>query len=119
MTSDHDELAANAGQDFLKQLTDTGFFDQISNLETSLKSIVVEIDSFSATNNQRQEESENIAAHILAIESVLTTLMKKYPLEETDLVEEVRRQADPLSAGSAPNPTVEAIAVDLLRKSQN
>jgi len=118
MASESDNIPANSNQAFINHLEDTGFFRQISNLETALKSIVDELQVFSVTSNKRQQESENIAAHILAMESILTAIMKKHPIEETDLAQEINRQAATLAGDKKPNPTVEAIAMDLLRKSK-
>lgn len=118
MASDNDNSATPANQAFIQHLESTGFFQQIGSLEGSLKSIVSEIEAFNSVSNKRQEESENIAAHILAMESILTALLKKYPIEEQNLKDEVDRQAAALTGDSKPNPTVEAIAMDLLRKSQ-
>lgn len=117
--ADNSNSVTSEHQAFIEHLESTGFFQQIGNLESSLKSIVGEIEAFSLTSNKRQEESENIAAHILAMEAILTGILKKYPLEEQNLADEIDRQAAALTGDGKPNPTVEAIAMDLLRKSQS
>ncbi len=118
MSSDDAHIAQTANQAFIKHLEETGFFNQFANLEGSLKQIVNEIEAFSLVSNKRQTESENIAAHILAMESILSTLLKKHPITEQELMQEVNAQAAALSENGTPNPTVEAIALDLLKKSQ-
>lgn len=118
MISDNDNSAGDPTKLFLQHLENTGFFKQVTHLEASLKSIVDEIESFSAVTEQRQEESENVAAHILAIEAVLTTVMKKYPITEPELLSEIHGQAMALTGKTESNPTVEAVAIDLLRKSR-
>lgn len=118
MSSDEDRQAETANQAFIQHLEETGFFKQITNLEGSLRQIVSEIEAFSEASNKRQTESENIAAHILAMESILSALLKKHPIAEQDLMNELHAQATALSETGSPNPTVEAIALDLLKKSQ-
>ena len=113
-----DNNADNPTQDFIQHLEGTGFFDQISNLEGSLKSIVGEIESFNETSNQRQEETENLAAHVLAIESLLGVILKKIDVTEEEVIAESKSQATALAGKEAQNPTVEAIASDLLRKAK-
>ena len=111
MTSDIDDQASIATQAFFQQLEKSGFFDQISTLETALTSIVKDIQSFSEDANKRQQESENMAAHILATEAIISALLKKIPVEDQDLITEIERQAI--------NPTVETIARNLIQKSRD
>ena len=118
MSKDTDDLPEAASQAFLKHLEGTGFFNQITDLEKSLKSIVNEIQTFNETSNQRQQESENLAAHILAVESLLSVVLQKVDVKEQELVEEIHRQSKALTGEPATNPTVEAIALDLLRKAR-
>ncbi len=119
MPTDDNNTPENPTQAFIQHLEGTGFFEQISNLETSLKSIVGEIEGFNVTSNQRQEESENIAAHILAMEAVLAAVLKKLPIEEDDVILEAQRQATALTGKPATNPTVEAIARNLVQKANS
>lgn len=118
MSSENNNEVRDPTAAFIEHLERTGFFEQITHLETSLKSIVGEMEAFGESTNQRQGESENIAAHILAMEAVITTVMKKYPIEESDLLTEIQRQAAALTADAVANPTVEAIAINMLRKSR-
>ncbi len=118
MDPNNDNIQPDPTQIFLKHLETTGFVEQIKNLETSLKSIGGEIAQFNAATNQRQESAENIAAHILAMESLLTAILKKYPVKESELIGEIKHQATVLTGRNIANPAVEAVAVELLRRSQ-
>lgn len=119
MPTDSNNDNLNPTEAFIQHLEKTGFFEQISNLETSLKSIVGEIEGFNVTNNQQQNESENIAAHILAMEAVLAAILRKHPVDEEDVVLEAQRQATALTGKPATNPTVEAIARNLVQKAKS
>ena len=57
---------ANAHQVFLDLLEESGFFQQINNLEESLKAIAGELQSFGENAKERLEETENLSAHVLA-----------------------------------------------------
>ena len=57
---------AKAHQVFLDLLEESGFFQQINNLEESLKAITAELQSFGENAKERMEEIENLSAHVLA-----------------------------------------------------
>jgi ABC-type transporter Mla subunit MlaD len=97
---------ADAHQVFLGLLEESGFFKQINNLEESLKAIAGELQSFGENANERMGETENLAAHVLAMESILAVMLKKYPIDADDLKAEIKDAS----------PTVQALAVDLVEK---
>ncbi len=105
---------ALAGQSFLKQLEDTGFFEQVAQLEDSLKRISDDIARLGAGANQRLEETENLAAHVLALESVLKVMLEQYPVD----ADKVRAAVIQATGDPETNPegslTVRAIAESLL-----
>jgi len=108
--------AAAAHRQFLELLEQTGFFQQIHSLEANLKSVAGELQSFGGNVAQRLEETENLAAHVLAIESILAVMLKAYPILADDLMAEVKDRTAALSGNADGSPTVRALAADILAK---
>ncbi len=107
---------ANAHQVFLDLLEESGFFQQINNLEESLKAIAGELQSFGENAKERIEETENLSAHVLACESILAVMLKKYPIDAGDLKAEIKDRTTVLSGNEGGSPTVQALALDLVEK---
>ncbi len=107
---------ANAHQVFLDLLEESGFFQQINNLEESLKAIAAELQSFGENAKERIEETENLSAHVLACESILAVMLKKYPIDAEDLKVEIKDRTAALSGNEDGSPTVQALALDLVEK---
>ena len=109
---------AKAHQVFLDLLEESGFFQQINNLEESLKAITAELQSFGENAKERMEETENLSAHVLACESILTVMLRKYPIDAEDLKTEIKDRTAVLSGNEDGSPTLQALALDLLEKAK-
>lgn len=115
--SDQDATdAADAHKQFLELLEQTGFFQQIKSLEDNLKTVAGELQSYGGNVSQRMEETENLAAHVLAIESILAVMLKAYPILADDLKAEVKERTAALAGNADGSPTVQALAADILAK---
>jgi len=62
------------------------------------------------------EETENLAAHVLALETILAVMLKKYPIDAGDLKAEIKDRATAPSGNEGGSPTVPALALDLVEK---
>ncbi len=117
--SDQEKPAASdTHQVFLDMLENSGFFQQINALEESLKIIAGELKSFGENVNERAAESENLAAHVLACESILAVMLKSHPIDEEDLEAEIKDRTTALTGNDDGSPTVHALALEMLGKSQ-
>jgi len=115
--SDRDQTDdAGAHQQFLRMLEQSGFFQQFQGLESSLEAVAGELKTFGAHVAQRMEETENLAAHILAIESILAVMLKSYPILRDDLDAEVKDRTAAIAGNPEGSPTVKALAQDILEK---
>lgn len=103
---------------FLQHLENTGFFQQIRDLEGSLTTIAGELQKFGQSAAQRMEETENLAAHVLAIESILSVMIRKAGLDEAEVLEEVKHRTAALSSNPEGSPAVIQIATDMLKGSE-
>ncbi len=85
---------------FIQTLEQSGFFDQIRNLENNLQNIAGDLGSIGEAATQRIEETESLAAHIIAIEAVLKVMLRTHEVD----VEKVHEEVTKMTAGSSGNP---------------
>ena len=118
--SENDQKPAEEGSEghqvFLDLLEDAGFFKQINELEDSLKTIAGELQTFGENAAQRVNEVENLAAHVLAVEAVLATMLKTYPVEKDALLGEIKDRTAAMTGHENGSPTVQALALDFIEK---
>ena len=118
-TDEKPEAEAERGQQaFLDLLEDSGFFQQINSLEENLKVIGDEMKAFGDKTAIRMEETENMAADVLAIESILAVMLKAYPISADELDGEIKDRTAAFSGKPDGSPTVRALAQDILKKSK-
>ena len=116
MSDQEDKESTEQTQEFLRNLEQSGFFQQISNLEESLKTISGDIKNLGETATRRLEETESLAAHIIAIEAILTALMKNSHVDIEDVRALIRDKTSALGEGGEGNQAVQNIAGDLIQK---
>ncbi|MFQ5764264.1 MAG: hypothetical protein ACE5GT_04995 [Rhodospirillales bacterium] len=109
---------ADPHQVFLDLLEESGFFQQIHNLEENLKTIADELKSFGEAAGRRLDETDNLAAHVLAMESILAVMLRTYPIEAGDLEVEIKDRTAALAGNADGSPTVHALATDILKKAK-
>ena len=114
--SERENDAAADRQQFLELLEQSGFFRQIGVLEESLKSVAGELKTFGEHAAKRMDETENLAAHVLAIESILAVMLKSYPILNDDLDAEVRDRTAAIAGNPEGSRTVRALAQDIAAK---
>ncbi|MCK5166802.1 MAG: hypothetical protein KAQ66_05765, partial [Rhodospirillaceae bacterium] len=114
------ESGANSGSEnaiadnFIKTLEQSDFFNQMSNLKESLAGFAGELSTVGTSVNQRAEEAETIAAHVMAIEAVLAVMLKNIPLDPEAVKAEVISRSQALSGNPEGSPTVQAVARDII-----
>ncbi|MEK9673382.1 MAG: hypothetical protein VW268_12925 [Rhodospirillaceae bacterium] len=108
--------AQEASQAFVKHLEDSGFFNQIRDLEYNLTKIAEELQNFGKVAQARMEESENLAAHILATEAILAAVLKSANVSADDVAAEVKERTAAISGVEEGSPAVHAIAQDILNR---
>ena len=117
MSDEQEQRPDNASTAFIEQLEATGFFEQIKNLETNLKTIAGDLASLGQTATQRLEETESLAAHVLAVESILAVMLKANPVTEDQVKAAVTETTADLSGNSEGSPAVQQIVDDILKRS--
>lgn len=99
---------------FFKELENTGFLDQVGTLQSALSKLSEDISTIGDHATQRLDEVESIAAHVMAIESVLAVILKSHPIDADELRNEVRERTRAFSDDQDGSPTVQAVAMDII-----
>jgi len=98
----------------VRELENSGFFEQIANLEGSLTRIARDIQNIAGATLKSQEETESLAAHVLAMESILAVMLETHPIDPAAVQARIQRNTMTSTADGRANPVVQAIAEDLL-----
>ncbi|MDH5490073.1 MAG: hypothetical protein OEX17_09125, partial [Rhodospirillaceae bacterium] len=80
----------------------------------SLAGIANELSDVGARVNNRNEEVETLAAHIMAIEAVLAVILRKVQLDPQEVKAEVASRSEAFSGHPEGSPTVQAVAQDIV-----
>ncbi len=116
MSDEQGQNPDNASTAFIEHLEATGFFEQIKKLETNLKTIAADLASLGQTATQRLEETESLAAHVLAVESILAVMLKSNPVAADRVRAAVTDKTAELSGNSEGSPAVQQIVDDILER---
>ena len=108
-----DSEAANA---VLRALEEAGLFRQFTDLEVKLKRIAEDVSAIGQVATQRLQEIEDMAAHIMAIESILTVLVRDHPVDVQAVSEEARQRTAALTNRPDGSPAVNAVIAQLLSR---
>ena len=106
---------SDQGGDFVEQLQQTGFFEQVTSLQSTLSKLSDDIADIGGQANQRLDEMESIAAHVMAIEAVLSVMLKTHPVDMADVQAEVAHRTSAISGDDGGSPTVQAVAQDIVQ----
>ena len=116
MSDEQGQNPDNVSRAFIEQLEASGFFTQIKNLETNLKTIAGDLAGLGKTATQRLEETESLAAHVLAVEAILSVMLKSYPVDADLVRAAVTDKTTDLTGNSEGSPAVQQIVDDLLER---
>ncbi|MBL4692855.1 MAG: hypothetical protein JKY92_05945 [Magnetovibrio sp.] len=86
---------------------------QVGNLQGTLSQLSQDIVEIGGQATQRLDEMESMAAHIMAIESVLAVMLKQHPVDAKDVHDMVVSRTAELSGNKDGSPSVQAVAADI------
>ncbi len=97
-----------------------GFVRHMADLQVSLEKVAEGIEIL-GTNAQRQSsDTENLAAHVLAIEAVLTVILRQIPVNISDVRAEAERRARNAGANETGNKNlVSSLAEDIVKRADD
>lgn len=111
---DNGAKVTDATLSLIEQLSSTGFFEQIRELDTNIKRIVGDLEVLGGLATQRVQETENLAAHLLAVEAILAVILKKHPVDPEAVQAAIIEMTEKVSDGSTENKAVQSIVESLL-----
>lgn len=98
---------------FIDHLEKSGFFQQIQDLEDNIRKISEDLKGLGETATQRLEETESLAAHVLAIESILTVMLKNSPISDEELAAAIAQKTNGFTQEAEGNSAVQKIAENI------
>jgi hypothetical protein len=118
MSDQHDgDKVADATLGLIEQLSSGGFFDQIKELDTNIKQIVGDLEVLGGLATQRVQETENLAAHLLAVEAILAVILRTYPVDPEAVQAVIREMTNRTADDPAENDVAQSVVNNLLAKS--
>lgn len=110
----------DAVADMIDALGIDGFVRHMGELQNSLEKVADGIDVLGASAQQQGRDTENLAAHVLAIEAVLTVILRQIPVNIADVRKEAERRARHAgNAGSDTPNLVSSLAEDIVRRADD
>ena len=118
MSEENETGPVTESQAFVDQLEKTGFFNQITELEMNLKKIAEDLSLLGNATVQRVDEIESLVAHVLAIESILSVMLKANPVD-AEAVRATIKDTTPTSEENPDgNPKIQGAADRILKNAE-
>jgi len=109
----------DAPTELIQQLEQAGFFSQLSTLQANLQRISADIGQVAEIATKRLQETEDLAAHVLAIESILEVMMRSAPVDAEAVSEAIRARTSELTGTPEGSAVVQSAAAELLARTRN
>ncbi len=116
--TDADADIIAAAEAFVRHLECEGVFAEIKAVEARLKDLAGELEGFGRQASERSRETDNLAAHVLALEALVATLMRQVPVPDSEIEDEVRRRTQALTGDADGSDLVQAIAREIRDRSE-
>ncbi len=111
---------SDAAAEMVDALGIDGFVRHMADLQTSLEKVAEGIEILGTSAQRQSRDTENLAAHILAMEAVLTVILRQIPVNVAEVRTEAERRAR--NAGSAETGNknlVSSLAEDIVRRADD
>lgn len=92
---------------------------QLDLLQSSLNRVGEGMSVLSDNAVRQSKDSENIAAHLLAVEAVLTVVLRQIPVDISEVRAEAERRSHGDGNGGEVDPLVMRLAEDLIKRSDD
>ena len=118
MSENGEDVPTDVSQVFIQQLEQSGFFRQIQELEGTLGRVAGDLKVLGESTVRSLQETESFVAHVLALESVVTVLLKAAPVDAEAVKAEIRSRTGATADNENGNPQVQAVAEAILARSK-
>jgi hypothetical protein len=100
----------------VEQLEKSGFFQQMGGLESNLRTLAESLKTLGDSTVERMKEVESLVAHVLAIEAVLSVIVRTYPIDSAAVRTVVKQRTGDVSPGGEGSPAVLGVVENILAK---
>lgn len=114
MSDSDTDRPGGSSETFLAELQQSGFFDQIGQLESALGRVSDDLMELGQAATRRLEETESLATHVLAMESILVALLRQVPVSSEAVAEAVTEKTG--SGDDSAAPVVGQVAHEILTR---
>lgn len=102
-----------------RQLGLDGFIQQMVQLQESLGKVAQGMGALGESAQRQSQDTENLAAHILAIESVLTVIMRQIPVDIAEVRAEATRRTENMAGAGDGKSVVVQLAEDIVKRAED
>lgn len=93
------------------------FLEQVGALQTTLEAVSKGMKTLGDAAIRQRQDTENMAAHMLALEAVLAVVLRQIPVDIAEVRDEVARRTDNFSDSNAGgSELVQRLAGDIVRR---
>jgi hypothetical protein len=115
---DNNNKEEESSLDVIRQLQAAGFFEQIRDLDSNIKRIVSDLETLGTLATDRVRETENLAAHLLAVEAILAVILKTHPVDPEAVKTAIKDMTADLSGDPEGSQAVRTVVENLLSPSK-
>lgn len=120
MTEQRGDVDVQDMQKILDEIGLTEFMTQINGLQESLSRVAEGMQALGENAVKQVRDTENLAAHVLAIESVLTVVLRQIPVDPAEVREEAMRRTQGIDHNPADGtPVVVQLVEDILKRAED
>ncbi len=113
-------IAGDVSSELLRQTGLDGLLQQLGTLQSSLDQVAEGMGALGQNAVRQGTDVENVAAHLLAVESVLTVILRQIPVDIEDVRNEARRRSSGAAeGGKTSDDVVVRLAEDLLKRADD
>jgi len=120
--SDNRESGPNS-KDTSQMMQDSGldeFMRQMGHVQDSLDKVGHGMESLGSSVARQGSDTENLAAHVLALEALMAVILRQIPVDITEVRREANRRANASrKPGEPTNSVVANIAEDIIKRADD
>lgn len=117
MSNNDQELETETAVRMLDELGLDDFMEQMGRLQTSLAKVGQGMESLSSSVVRQSKDTENLATHVLALESLMAVIIRQIPVDTAEVRREANRRANASRPpGDHANTVVANLAEEIIKR---
>ena len=120
MSNNDQEPEAESAALTIRDLGQNFFMEQMGHLQTSLDKVGQGMESLGSSVVRQGTDTENLAAHVLALESLMAVIIRQIPVDTAEVRREANRRANAsCTSGERTNSVVADLAEDIIKRADD